>query len=60
MWKLTDTRSRFFRRGIIFHAIREDEISARTTRINTVKYKILAFALSSFLPEFPAGCMLTP
>jgi branched-chain amino acid transport system permease protein len=55
MWKLTDTRSRFFRTGIIFHAIREDEISARTTGINTVKYKILAFALSGFFAGISGG-----
>ena len=55
MWKLTDTRSRFFRTGIIFCAIREDEISARTTGINTVKYKILAFALSGFFAGISGG-----
>jgi len=55
MWKLIDTRSRFFRTGIIFHAIKEDEISARTTGINTVKYKILAFALSGFFAGIAGG-----
>jgi branched-chain amino acid transport system permease protein len=44
-----------FRTGIIFHAIREDEISARTTGINTVKYKILAFALSGFFAGISGG-----
>lgn len=55
MWKLTDTRSRNIRTGIIFHAIREDEISARTTGINTVRYKILAFALSGFFAGVSGG-----
>ena len=55
MWKLTDTRSRLIRTGIIFCAIREDEISARTTGINTVKYKILAFALSGFFAGISGG-----
>jgi len=55
MWKLTDTKSRLLRTGIIFHAIREDEISARTTGINTVKYKILAFALSGFFAGISGG-----
>jgi branched-chain amino acid transport system permease protein len=55
MWKLTDTKSRILRTGIIFCAIREDEISARTTGINTVKYKILAFALSGFFAGISGG-----
>jgi branched-chain amino acid transport system permease protein len=55
MWKLTDTRSRMIRTGIIFCAIREDEISARTTGINTVKYKILAFAFSGFFAGVSGG-----
>ena len=32
MWKATDTRSRMIRSGIVFCALREDEISARTSR----------------------------
>jgi len=48
MWKLTDAGSRYVRTGLIFHAIREDEIAARATGINTVRYKILAFALGGF------------
>ncbi len=55
MWKLTDTRSQMIRTGIIFSAIREDEVSARTTGINTVRYKILAFALSGFFAGISGG-----
>jgi branched-chain amino acid transport system permease protein len=55
MWKLTDTGSRVVRTGIIFAAIREDEISARTSGINTVRYKILAFALSGFFAGICGG-----
>jgi branched-chain amino acid transport system permease protein len=55
MYKLTDTRSRFIRTGMIFHAIREDEISARTTGINTVRFKVLAFALSGFFAGVAGG-----
>lgn len=55
MWKLTDTRSRMIRTGIIFCALREDEISARTSGINTVRYKILAFALSGFFAGIAGG-----
>jgi len=45
MWKLTDAGSRYVRTGLIFHAIREDEIAARATGINTIRYKLLAFAV---------------
>jgi branched-chain amino acid transport system permease protein len=48
MWKLTDAGSKFVRTGLIFHAIREDEIAARATGINTIRYKILAFAIGGF------------
>ncbi len=45
MWKLTDAGSKYIRTGLIFHAIREDEIAARASGINTIRYKILAFAV---------------
>ncbi len=48
MWKLTDAGSKFVRTGLIFHAIREDEIAARASGINTINYKILAFAIGGF------------
>jgi len=48
MWKLTDAGSRYIRTGLIFHAIREDEIAARASGINTIRYKILAFAIGGF------------
>ncbi len=48
MWKLTDAKSGLVRTGIILHAIREDEIAARATGINTINYKILAFAIGGF------------
>jgi branched-chain amino acid transport system permease protein len=48
MWKLTDAGSRYVRTGLIFHAIREDEIAARATGINTIRYKVLAFAIGGF------------
>jgi branched-chain amino acid transport system permease protein len=48
MWKLTDAGSKYVRTGLIFHAIREDEIAARASGINTVRYKILAFAVGGF------------
>jgi branched-chain amino acid transport system permease protein len=48
MWKLTDAKSSLVRTGVIFHAIREDEIAARASGINTVRYKMLAFAVAGF------------
>jgi len=58
MWKLTDAGSRYVRTGLIFHAIREDEIAARATGINTIRYKILAFAIGSFFAGL-AGVLFT-
>jgi len=48
MWKLTDAGSRYVRTGLIFHAIREDEIAARATGIDTIRYKFLAFMIGGF------------
>jgi branched-chain amino acid transport system permease protein len=48
MWKLTDAKSALVRTGLIFHAIREDEIAARASGINTIRYKLLAFAVGGF------------
>lgn len=48
MWKFTDAKSRIIRTGILFHAIREDEIAARACGINTVRYKFIAFAIGGF------------
>jgi len=55
MWKLTDAGSRYVRTGLIFHAIREDEIAARATGINTIKYKVLAFAIGGFFGGIAGG-----
>jgi branched-chain amino acid transport system permease protein len=45
MWKITDSNT-----GIIFHAIREDELAVKAAGINTTRYKLMAFCLSGFLP----------
>ena len=42
MWKIGDSNT-----GLIFHAIREDELAARASGINTTRYKVLAFVLSA-------------
>ncbi|MEK7437188.1 MAG: branched-chain amino acid ABC transporter permease [Pseudomonadota bacterium] len=41
LWKIGDSNT-----GLIFHAIREDEVACRASGINTTRYKLLAFALS--------------
>ena len=55
MWKLTDAGSKYVRTGLIFHAIREDEIAARATGINTINYKVLAFAIGGFFGGIAGG-----
>jgi len=50
MWKISDSKT-----GIIFHAIREDEVTARASGINTTKYKLLAFCLSGFFAGIAGG-----
>jgi branched-chain amino acid transport system permease protein len=55
MWKLTDAQSGLIRTGIILHAIREDEIAARATGINTIRYKMLAFAVGGFFAGIAGG-----
>jgi branched-chain amino acid transport system permease protein len=55
MWKLTDAGSRYIRTGLIFHAIREDEIAARAVGINTIRYKVLAFAIGGFFAGIAGG-----
>ena len=58
MWKLSDAGSKYIRTGLIFHAIREDEIAARATGINTIRYKLLAFAIGGFFAGL-AGALFT-
>ena len=41
MWKIGSSKL-----GLIFHSIREDEVAARASGINTPRYKLLAFGLS--------------
>ena len=50
MWKITASNI-----GIIFHAIREDEIAARAAGINTTRYKLMAFCLSGFFAGISGG-----
>jgi branched-chain amino acid transport system permease protein len=55
MWKFTDAGSKILRTGVILHAIREDEIAARASGINTTGYKLLAFAVSGFFAGIAGG-----
>ena len=55
MWKLTDAKSAIVRTGILLHAIREDEIAARASGINTIRYKLLAFAVGGFFAGIAGG-----
>lgn len=55
MYKLTAIKSRIIRIGIVFHALREDEISARAAGINTKRYKIFAFVVSAFFAGIAGG-----
>ena len=52
MWKITDSNT-----GIIFHAIREDELAVRAAGINTTRYKFWPFASAVFLPGYPEDSM---
>lgn len=50
MWKITASKT-----GLIFHAIREDEVAARASGVNTTRYKLLAFCLSGFFAGIAGG-----
>jgi branched-chain amino acid transport system permease protein len=55
LYKLTDARSRILRTGLLFRAIREDEMTARASGIDTIKYKLLAFVMSGFFAGIAGG-----
>jgi branched-chain amino acid transport system permease protein len=50
MWKITTSNT-----GLIFHAIREDEVTARASGVNTMKYKLVAFCLSGLFAGIAGG-----
>ena len=50
MWKIVTSKT-----GLIFHAIREDEIVVRASGINTSFYKVLAFCCSGFFAGLAGG-----
>jgi len=55
MYKFVDPGSKFLRTGVVLHALREDEIAARSAGINTTQYKLIAFALSGFFAGVAGG-----
>ena len=50
MWKIANSKI-----GLIFHAIREDEVTVRASGINTTRYKLLAFCLSGLIAGIAGG-----
>jgi branched-chain amino acid transport system permease protein len=51
LWLLADSRF-----GIVLHAIRDDEVAARASGINTPRYKLIVFAVSAAAAGF-AGAL---
>jgi branched-chain amino acid transport system permease protein len=51
LWLLADSRF-----GIVLHAIRDDEVAARASGINTLRYKMVVFAISGAATGF-AGAL---
>jgi branched-chain amino acid transport system permease protein len=51
LWLLADSRF-----GIVLHAIRDDEVAARASGINTMRYKLMVFAISGAAAGF-AGAL---
>jgi len=52
LWLIADSRF-----GIVLHAIRDDEVAARASGINTPRYKLAVFALSAAAAGF-SGALL--
>jgi len=52
LWLITDSTF-----GLVLHAIRDDELAARASGINTPRYKLAVFALSAFAAGL-AGALL--
>ncbi len=51
LWRLADSKF-----GLVLHAIRDDEVAARASGINTPRYKLIAFAVSAAAAGF-AGAL---
>ncbi len=44
LWKIGNSKT-----GLLFHAIREDQVALRAAGINTTRYKLMAFAISGIV-----------
>jgi len=53
MWLIADSKF-----GLVLHAIRDDEVAARASGINTTRYKLAVFALSALFAGV-AGALYT-
>ena len=51
LWALADSKF-----GIVLHAIRDDEVAARASGINTLRYKLMVFAIAGAAAGF-AGAL---
>jgi branched-chain amino acid transport system permease protein len=51
LWTFTDSKF-----GIVLHAIRDDEVAARASGINTLRYKLMVFAIAGAAAGF-AGAL---
>jgi len=51
LWALADSKF-----GIVLHAIRDDEVAARASGINTLRYKLIVFAIAGAAAGF-AGAL---
>ncbi len=51
LWKIADSKF-----GLVLHAIRDDEVAARASGINTPRYKLAVFAISAAAAGF-AGAL---
>jgi branched-chain amino acid transport system permease protein len=50
LWLLADSKF-----GIVLHAIRDDEVAARASGINTLRYKMVVFAIAAAAGGFSRG-----
>jgi branched-chain amino acid transport system permease protein len=55
MYKITDPKSKILRIGLMLSSLREDEITARASGIDTTRYKLMIFAISGIFGGIAGG-----
>jgi len=50
LWKIGNSKT-----GLLFHAIREDQVALRAAGINTTRYKLMAFAIAGAVAGLAGG-----